>query len=79
MHGKSFYLFIFRKEIIKILKQREKICATGFNRSFLAKLLYATGASENKNYDIALEELRKAAILAGNNKEIYVAGIIIKS
>ena len=44
-------------------------CATRFNRSFLAKILYANGALENKNFNVALEELRKAEILAGDNKE----------
>ena len=43
-------------------------CATRFNRSFLAKVLYANGAIEIGKYDIALEELRKAEILAGDNK-----------
>jgi tetratricopeptide (TPR) repeat protein len=42
-------------------------CATRFNRSFLAKVLYANGAVENGKYSIALEELKKAEILAGDN------------
>jgi len=44
-------------------------CATLFNTSFLAKVLYANGALENGKFSIALEELRKAEILAGDNKE----------
>ena len=44
-------------------------CATKFNRSYLAKLLYANGALETGNYDTAIEELRKAEILAGENKD----------
>jgi len=47
------------------IKGRE--CATKFNRSYIAKLLYATAAIENGKYDIAQEELRKADILAGAN------------
>jgi Tfp pilus assembly protein PilF len=43
-----------------------------FNRSVIAKLLYATAANENKNYNVALEELRKANILAGENKELQL-------
>jgi len=54
------------------LEERGKECATKFNRSFLAKVLYATGAIENKNYETANEELRKATILAGNNQEMVM-------
>jgi tetratricopeptide (TPR) repeat protein len=52
------------------LQKRGEECATRFNRSVLAKILYANGAMENKNFDVALEELRKADILAGDNKEM---------
>jgi tetratricopeptide (TPR) repeat protein len=52
------------------LQKRGEECATKFNRSVLAKLLYASGATENENFNVALEELRKADILAGDNKEI---------
>jgi len=51
------------------LEKRGEECATKFNRSVLAKILYANGAMEKKNFDVALEELRKADILAGDNKE----------
>ncbi len=54
------------------LEEKGKECATRFNRSYLAKVLYATGAIENKDYDIALEELRKAEILAGDNQEMIM-------
>ena len=47
-------------------------CASRFNLSFLAKILYANGALATGHYDIALEELRKAAILAGDNKEAII-------
>jgi len=43
-----------------------------FNRSFLAKMLYAAGATENKKYNVALEEVRKAEILAGDNEDMLV-------
>jgi len=52
------------------LQEKGKECSTKFNRSVLAKILYASGAMENKNFEVALEELRKADILAGDNKEI---------
>jgi predicted Zn-dependent protease len=58
-----------QKKDYKNLEIKGEECATRFNRSFLAKVLYANGALENKKYDIALEELRKAEILAGDDKE----------
>jgi Tfp pilus assembly protein PilF len=33
-------------------------------------MLFATGALENEDFDVALEELRKADILAGDNREL---------
>ena len=45
----------------------------------MAKILYATGASENKNYETALEELRKADILAGDNRELKMQVLSIKA
>lgn len=56
----------------KKLQVKGEECATRFNRSILAKILYAQAAMENKDYDISLEELRKAEILAGDNKEIML-------
>jgi Tfp pilus assembly protein PilF len=44
-------------------------CATRFNTSFNAKLLYANGALETGKYSIAIDELKKAEILAGNSKD----------
>jgi Tfp pilus assembly protein PilF len=35
-------------------------------------MLYAAGATENKNYQTALEEVRKAEILAGDNEEMII-------
>ncbi|MBW6500460.1 MAG: tetratricopeptide repeat protein [Bacteroidales bacterium] len=46
--------------------------ATRFNRSFIAKLLYAAAANENQKYETALDELRKAEILAGDNKDLLI-------
>jgi tetratricopeptide (TPR) repeat protein len=63
----------------KNLQLKGEECTTKFNRSFLAKLLYATGANENKNYDIALDELRKANILAGDNKELLLQVLSLKA
>jgi tetratricopeptide (TPR) repeat protein len=62
-------LVLNQKKDYKTLMTRGEECATKFNMSFLAKILYANGALETKNYETALEELRKAEIIAGDNKE----------
>lgn len=63
----------------KKLQERGEECSSKFNRSFLAKILYATGAEENGSFDIALDELRKAAILAGDNKEMLLQVLTLKA
>ncbi|TAL62800.1 MAG: tetratricopeptide repeat protein, partial [Bacteroidetes bacterium] len=62
----------------KLMTKGEE-CATRFNRSFLAKLLYANGAFENNKYSVALEELRKAQILAGDNKESLIQVLTMRA
>ena len=54
-------------------------CATMFNTSFLAKVLYANGAIENGKYSVALDELRKAEILAGDNKENIIQVLTMRA
>lgn len=56
-----------------------KEAATRFNRSILAKILYAHAAMENKEYVTALDELKKAEILAGDNQEIQLQIIMMKA
>lgn len=63
----------------KNLEEKGRECATMFNRSVIAKMLYANAALENGNYNVALEELRKADILAGENKEIRLQIITIRA
>jgi tetratricopeptide (TPR) repeat protein len=63
----------------KKLQVRGEECATKFNRSVIAKILYADGAMENKNFNTALEELRKADILAGDNKEMKLQVLTMKA
>ncbi len=63
----------------KNLEIRGEECATKFNRSYIAKLLYATAAIENKKYDIALEELRKADILAGADDEMLLQVLSLRA
>lgn len=61
------------------LEAMGKECATRFNRSVIAKMLYANGALENGNYNVALEELRKAEILAGDNQDIKLQILTIRA
>jgi tetratricopeptide (TPR) repeat protein len=61
------------------LMNKGEECATRFNRSFLAKVLYANGALENGKYSIALEELRKAEILAENNKDFKIQVLTMRA
>jgi Tfp pilus assembly protein PilF len=75
---KLLFVYLELKDY-KNLQLKGEECASKFNRSFIAKLLYATGANENKNYDIALEELRKANILAGDNKELLLQVLSLKA
>jgi Tfp pilus assembly protein PilF len=66
-------LFVYLEEKdYKNLQEKGELCATKFNRSFPAKILYANAAMENTQYEIATEELRKAGILAGNDKDMLL-------
>ena len=53
--------------------------ATRFNMSYLAKILYASAALEKNEYDVAREELRKAKILAGDQKEMLLQVMIMEA
>lgn len=75
---KLLLVYLQEKDYLNLEKKGEE-CATMFNRSFLAKILYANGAMENKHYTVALEELRKAAILAGDDKELNIQVLTIKA
>jgi len=61
------------------LTSKGEECASMFNMSFLAKILYATGAIETKKFQIAVEELRKAEILAGDNKEYLMQVLTLRA
>jgi tetratricopeptide (TPR) repeat protein len=66
-------LFIYLEEKdYKNLEEKGELCSTKFNRSFTAKVLYANAAIENSKYEIALEELRKAEILAGDDADMLL-------
>jgi len=66
------------KDYEKLLEKGEE-CATRFNRSFPAKILYANGALESGKYSIALDELKKAEILAVDNKEFIVQVLTMRA
>jgi Tfp pilus assembly protein PilF len=53
--------------------------ATRFNMSFLGKILYAQGAAETGDPETALSELKKAEILAGDNREMMVQVIAMRA
>lgn len=75
---KLLLIYYETKDYEKLYKEGEK-CATNFNRSFLAKILFATGAIEMENYEVALEELRKADILAGEEKSMKLQVLTIRA
>lgn len=75
---KLLIVYLQMKDYDKLLKRGEE-CATKFNRSFPAKVLYANGALELGKYSIALDELKKAEILAGENKEFIVQVLTMRA
>ena len=68
---KLLLLYLQKKDYNNLYITGEEV-ATRFNRSFLAKILYANAAIEKKKYDVAKEELHKAEILAGDNNELLL-------
>ena len=75
---KLLLLYLQLGDYNKLMSKGEE-CATRFNRSFLAKILYANGALESGEYSIALEELRKSEILAGDNQEYKNQVLILRA
>jgi tetratricopeptide (TPR) repeat protein len=67
------------------LKNYNKLCTLGeecamkFNTSLPAKLLYANGALETGKFSIALEELKKAEILAGESKDLILQILMMRA
>ena len=75
---KLLVVYLQMKNYELLLKKGEE-CATRFNRSFPAKLLYANGALELGKYSVALEELKKAEILAAENKDFLVQVLTMRA
>src|SRR5450759_4635918 len=75
---KLLIVYLQLKDYPKLFAVGEE-CATKFNRSFPAKILYANGAIETGKYSIALDELKKAEILAADNKEFIVQVLTMRA
>lgn len=75
---KLLVVYLQMKDYNKLYKVGEE-CATRFNRSFPAKLLFANGALELRKYEIALDELKKAEILATDNKESLIQVLTMRA
>jgi predicted Zn-dependent protease len=75
---KLLIVYLQLKDYDKLLTKGEE-CATKFNTSFPAKLLYASAALERGKYTLALDELRKGEILAAGNKEFIVQVLTMRA
>lgn len=75
---KMLLTYLQLKDYSKLYMRSEE-CATKFNRSYLAKVLFATAAIEVEKYPVAIEELRKAEILAGDNIESVIQVYTMKA
>jgi Tfp pilus assembly protein PilF len=75
---KLLIVYLQLKDFDKLLVKGEE-CATKFNTSFPAKLLYANAALEKGKFTIALNELKKAEILAADNKEFIVQVLTMRA
>jgi len=75
---KLLVVYLQLKDYSNLFKDGEE-CATRFNRSFPAKLLYANGALELGKYSIALDELKKAEILATDDKESIIQVLTMRA
>jgi Tfp pilus assembly protein PilF len=73
-------LFIyFENRDFEKLAKRGGEYATKFNMSFLGKILYAQGAAETGDAETALAELKKAEILAGDNREMMFQVVAMRA
>jgi tetratricopeptide (TPR) repeat protein len=75
---KLLLVYLQLKDYKKLMSRGEE-CATRFNRSFNAKVLYANGALESEKYSVALDELKKAEILAGENKDFMIQVLTMRA
>jgi len=75
---KLLIIYLQMKDYARLYTRGEE-CATKFNTSYTAKLLYANGAIETGNYSVAIDELKKAEILSGDNKEFILQVLTMRA
>jgi Tfp pilus assembly protein PilF len=72
-------LVYLQQENYKVLEKVAEESAMRFNMSFVAKILFATALNENGNHAKSIEELRKAGIIAGDNKDMILQVLGMKA
>lgn len=75
---KLLLIYMELRDYDMLLKRGEE-AASRFNMSFLAKVLYANAALEKGKYEIALGELKKAEIIAGDNNDFKVQVLTMRA
>lgn len=75
---KLLIIYLQMKDYGRLFSKGEE-CATRFNTSYTAKLLYANGAIETGKYSVAIDELKKAEILSGDNKEFILQVLTMRA
>jgi Tfp pilus assembly protein PilF len=75
---KLLFVYLQLKDYTKLCEKGETV-ASLFNTSFTAKLLYANGALETGKYTVAVEELKKAEILAADNKDFVLQVLTMRA
>ena len=75
---KLLIIYLQMRDYERLYKKGEE-CATKFNTSYTAKLLYANGAIETGKYTVAIDELKKAEILSGDNKEFILQVLTMRA
>jgi tetratricopeptide (TPR) repeat protein len=75
---KLLIIYLQMKDYARLYTRGEE-CATKFNTSYTAKLLYANGAIETGQYAVAIDELKKAEILSGDNKEFILQVLTMRA
>ena len=75
---RAMILYSETKDWDRLLSKGEE-CATLFNTAYVPKILYASAALEKGKLEIAEEELRKAKILAGDDKDKLLQVMIMNA
>jgi predicted Zn-dependent protease len=75
---KVLILYSETKDWEKLLSKGEE-CATQFNTAYVPKILYASAALEKGKLELAEAELKKAQILAGDDKDKMLQVLIMNA